>query len=88
MRQMTIEEQISVIAALKHAEFWADMMVMDNVCYGNERGVRRCVEERTYARKVIEAFPIDILEGFVALKRKEAADALRAKADAIERGEA
>jgi hypothetical protein len=86
MRQMTIDEQREVLGKLAHSKFWADMMCMDAVCYGgNIEGYR---DQREYAQKVIDAFPKDIRDAYTAEMRRTEADKLRAKADAIERGEA
>lgn len=84
MRQMTIDEQRTVLGKLAHAKFWADMMCMDAVCYGGDvEGYR---DQREYAQKVIDAFPQDIRDAYQTELRKAKADAMRAKADAIEAG--
>jgi hypothetical protein len=80
---MTIAEQRKVLGKLAHSKFWADMMCMDAVCYGGDvEGYR---DQREYAKKVIDAFPKDIIDAYNAELRKAEADKLRARADEIER---
>lgn len=82
MRQITIEEQRSILKVLVHNQFWADMMCMDTVCYGGNVELYR--DQREYAKAVIGAFPKDVRDAYDAELRKVKADALRAQADEIE----
>ena len=85
MRQITPDEQLAILKELSRSRFWADMMVSDAICYGGDLiGYR---DQREYARRVIEAFPKDVLEEYRIELRREKANELRAQAEAIERGE-
>lgn len=85
MRLLTLDEQREILRCLSRAHFWADMMVIDCICYGGD--VRKYGDQKEYAAMVIGAFPKDIREAFIAEQNKVRADELRKKADAIERGE-
>ena len=86
MRRMTLAEQQKVMEALAHNRHAADMMCFDSICYGGVKEVENYRDQREYVSAVIKAFPADILKAYDAGLRKQKADELRKKADAVERG--
>lgn len=84
MRQMTVDEQAKVLAALAQNREGADMMLFDSICYGGQ--IEEYRDAKEYIERVIKAFPADIRKAYDAGLRKKEADKLRRQADAIERG--
>lgn len=82
MRRITIEEQRNILKVFANERFVADMMKFDCIYYGGP--AKDYGEAEKYIRRVIDAFPKDILKEYDQELKKAEADKLRAQADKLE----
>lgn len=87
MRQINLKEQKHLLEVLSRQLFYAGISSADEICYGSISSSEKAGNEYRYLAKVMEALPKDIIDAFNQEIRKAEADKLRAKANAIERGE-
>ena len=83
MRQITIEEQREILKVLARQWSAVDFVKFDAICYGGP--VEKLGEAERYIRRVIDAFPKDVLKAYDQELKKAEADKLRAQADALEK---
>ncbi|NGX99139.1 MAG: hypothetical protein G4V63_29235 [Candidatus Afipia apatlaquensis] len=80
---MNSEQVRTLLEAVARDKFGAEMMQMDAICYGGD--LDKLTDDVRHIERILKAIPKPVVEGYTSLLRKEEADKLRAKADAIER---